>query len=67
MKKKKRGHYVQHDPTPEEIAERTAEIREGWTEFEYQKRAMAKSSRVEITRVSAWRGDRFTSVEAKKD
>ena len=64
---KKRGGYTQHDPTPAEIEERTAEIREGWTETEYAKRAMARQVPVEIVRVSAIRTDRLGSFEAGKE
>lgn len=57
--KKKRDIYVQHDPTPEEIAEATAAIREGWTEDEYAKRAMAAKKPVQVTSVVAIKTDRW--------
>lgn len=57
--KRKRGGYIQHDPTPAEIEERTAEIREGWTETEYAKRACCRHRSVEITEVHAVRHDSF--------
>ncbi len=37
-----------YDPTPEEIAERSAEVRRGWTRAVERKRLVVKIRRVEI-------------------
>lgn len=42
--------YIVHpDPTPEEISERCAEIRSGWSELDYAKRTVERSRHVEVS------------------
>ena len=49
-------HQRRLDPSPEEIARRTAEIRETWSERTYRQRAYHSPRRVVIEPVSITRG-----------
>lgn len=44
-------------PTPEEIAQKAAEIRQNWSETEANKRAVIGHKEAQVTRVTAFSAD----------
>ena len=58
--------YTEKDPTPEEIAERAAEIRKGWGPQEYEQRAVVTPERrTWADRAGAW--EAIESTNARSD